>query len=213
MKEQILELREVGKTYNEIVDILGCSKSTVSYHCGNGQKEKSKRRLKKNRDLKKEKTKNKIVRAYEMGYRVNEEGNVEGLRKNILQCKITNTYYSFTVRISNKFKTIYVHRLQAYQKYKNEMFFKGIEVRHKNGNSLDNTPNNILIGTHSDNMMDRTKEDRILNASNPTYNHKEIIKDRTENKLTYKELMIKYNISSKGTVSFIINKSLKSQSL
>ena len=44
MKEKILELRKEGKTYNQIVEILGCSKSTVSYHCGIGQKEKTKKR-------------------------------------------------------------------------------------------------------------------------------------------------------------------------
>lgn len=32
-KEEILELRKNGKTYNEIVEILKCSKSTVSYYC------------------------------------------------------------------------------------------------------------------------------------------------------------------------------------
>ena len=44
MKEKILELRKEGKSYNQIVEILGCSKSTVSYYCGNGQKEKTKKR-------------------------------------------------------------------------------------------------------------------------------------------------------------------------
>ncbi len=49
MKEKILQLRSEGKTYNEIVDIVGCSKSTISYHCGDGQKEKSINRKKQNR--------------------------------------------------------------------------------------------------------------------------------------------------------------------
>lgn len=40
-KEQILALRAEGKTYNEIVSIVGCSKGTVSYHCGDGQVEKT----------------------------------------------------------------------------------------------------------------------------------------------------------------------------
>lgn len=47
MKEQILKLRAEGKTYNEIKSILGCSKGTISFHCGKGQKEKSKNRLDK----------------------------------------------------------------------------------------------------------------------------------------------------------------------
>ena len=41
MKEQILELRQAGKSYKEICQTLGCSKSTVAYHCGKGQKEKT----------------------------------------------------------------------------------------------------------------------------------------------------------------------------
>ena len=44
MKEQILKLRSEGKSYNEIVIALGCSKSNVSFHCGKGQKEKNKNR-------------------------------------------------------------------------------------------------------------------------------------------------------------------------
>lgn len=49
MKQKILELREEGKSYNEIQSILGCSKGTISYHCGKGQKEKSLVRQRKNR--------------------------------------------------------------------------------------------------------------------------------------------------------------------
>ena len=33
MKERILKLRALGKTYNEIVSAVGCSKSVVAYHC------------------------------------------------------------------------------------------------------------------------------------------------------------------------------------
>ena len=35
IKNEILELRKNGKTYNEIVTILNCSKGTISYHCKN----------------------------------------------------------------------------------------------------------------------------------------------------------------------------------
>ena len=49
MKDKILKLRDEGKTYNEIKEILGCSKGTISYYCGDGQKEKSKIRRKKRR--------------------------------------------------------------------------------------------------------------------------------------------------------------------
>ena len=52
MKEQILALREKGYTYNQIVEQLGCAKSTVSYHCGSGQKEKTRSRERDRRNLK-----------------------------------------------------------------------------------------------------------------------------------------------------------------
>lgn len=39
-KHSILKLRSEGKTYSQIVKELGCSKSLVSYHCGNGGEKK-----------------------------------------------------------------------------------------------------------------------------------------------------------------------------
>ena len=49
MKEEILKLRAEGKTYNQIKEILNCSKSTISYYCGEGQKEKTLNRERKRR--------------------------------------------------------------------------------------------------------------------------------------------------------------------
>lgn len=49
LKIKILELRKQGYTYNKIKETLGCSKGTISFHCGDGQKEKSNLRLKKRR--------------------------------------------------------------------------------------------------------------------------------------------------------------------
>lgn len=47
MKEEILKLRNEGKSYREIMKILGCSSSTISFHCSTGQKEKNNERTKK----------------------------------------------------------------------------------------------------------------------------------------------------------------------
>ena len=49
MKDEILKLREEGKSYNEIMKILHCSKGTVSYYCGDNQKEKAIKRTQKRR--------------------------------------------------------------------------------------------------------------------------------------------------------------------
>lgn len=59
MREKILELRAQGLSYNQIVKALGCAKSTVAYHLGDGQKEKTISRTKK---LRKE---NALVRKTE----------------------------------------------------------------------------------------------------------------------------------------------------
>lgn len=50
MKDEILKLRKEGKTYSEIQKILGCSKSTISYYCGDGQKNKAYSRIKNRRE-------------------------------------------------------------------------------------------------------------------------------------------------------------------
>jgi len=48
LKPQILKLRAEGKTYNQIAKQLDCSKSVISYHCGNGsEKERVLSALKK----------------------------------------------------------------------------------------------------------------------------------------------------------------------
>jgi CRISPR/Cas system Type II protein with McrA/HNH and RuvC-like nuclease domain len=49
LKDQILELRQQGKTYDQIALILGCSKSSVCYHCAPNQKDKFLERQRKNR--------------------------------------------------------------------------------------------------------------------------------------------------------------------
>lgn len=47
--EQIREYREKGYSYQQIRRVLGCSKSTISYHLGDGQKVKAYERVKKQR--------------------------------------------------------------------------------------------------------------------------------------------------------------------
>ena len=41
METKIKTLRKKGLTYNEIKEKLKCSKGTISYHLGRGQKKKS----------------------------------------------------------------------------------------------------------------------------------------------------------------------------
>lgn len=48
-KQKILELREKGYSYRKIQKELGCSKGTISFHCGDGQKDKYAFRTRKRR--------------------------------------------------------------------------------------------------------------------------------------------------------------------
>lgn len=85
MKEQILKLRNEGKTYNEIVDIVGCSKGTVSYHCGKGQKEKTINRTRKYRKGKRAiflHKADRFLRAKIRNYKLNKKTNTTKSRFN-----------------------------------------------------------------------------------------------------------------------------------
>lgn len=150
----------------------------------------------------------RLLRAYDMGYRVSPEGEIINRKGDILKGSVQNGYARMSIRIDKISNPVFVHRLQAYLKFGNEIFKESIEVRHLNGNSLDNSFKNIAIGTHSDNMQDIPKEKRMLKSSlaNLKHDHKDIICDRN-NGMKYSEIMLKYGISSKGTVSYIINKS------
>lgn len=44
LRQKILELRDQGYSYNKIQSELNCSKGTISYHLGKGQKEKARKR-------------------------------------------------------------------------------------------------------------------------------------------------------------------------
>jgi hypothetical protein len=148
--------------------------------------------------------------AYERGYRI-IEGRIFYKEKEIKRYLGNSGYYVFTIRLNNSRPPLGVHKLVAYQKYKDEMFAEGIEVRHLDGNRLNNLEDNILLGTHKKNMEDKPREVTQRAAAIATsyikkYNHEEAIKLRKEGK-SYKEIMLILNIKNKGTLSFIINKS------
>ena len=151
---------------------------------------------------------------FNKGYRITQSGiilNPKGIEiKGVIN---NNGYIAINTRvgIESKQKSCGVHRLQAYQKYENEMYKEGIEVRHLNGIKTDNSWDNILIGTHSENMMDIPEHIRIAKAVyassfNKKHDKEAIIKWYKENGKSYKKTMHEFNISSKGTLHFILNK-------
>lgn len=111
--------------------------------------------------------------AHKLGYRITKAGIALGPNFNVLRtwpCKSPRGgYLIFQIRLNGKKQPIKVHRLQAYQKYGEKVFEKYLEVRHENSNKMDNTWDNILLGTHSANMMDVPREvrvERAINANN-----------------------------------------------
>ena len=159
---------------------------------------------------------NSVKFAYEKGYRVAKDGTVLGLRGDPIHPHIRDGYRRISVRVSDsKSYNAPVHRLVAYQKYGDSTFQEGIEVRHLDGNSLNNAWDNIALGTHSENMMDQPASQRLRKSLVATalvrkFDHKEIMSDR-ESGMSYKQIMQKHGIKSKGTISFIVNSSLASQ--
>lgn len=150
--------------------------------------------------------------AYQKGYMVDNNGGLVSKTKQV-KLKLSSGYFYFSIRIDKSTRNVAVHRLQAYQKYGEKLFDDCIEVRHLNGIRTDNSWDNIAIGTHSENMMDIPEHIRLANAIYASsfmkkHNHKDIIQWYINNGKSYKKTMQKFNISSKGTLHFILNKSM-----
>jgi len=114
--------------------------------------------------------------AVEKGYSISPGGDILGLKgklKGHLHGKkrrskttgemIEYPYLHFSVRIAsgrNGTRRVAVHQLQGYQVFGDACLAEGQVVRHRNGNNLDNSAANMDYGTHKDNSMDRTPEQR-----------------------------------------------------
>jgi hypothetical protein len=155
-----------------------------------------------------------LLEAKNKGYHVDKNGNVFSVNKQISLAKHTKNNYSryeFTIRYYGMRVVIPVHKLVAYLKYGDEIFKNGIEIRHSDGNSLNNAWDNILIGTHSENMQDIPKINLVEKALTASKNLrrfsdeevKKIVADRKSG-FTYKMLCEKYN-TSKSTLSYLFN--------
>lgn len=154
--------------------------------------------------------------AYEKGYRILPDGSIQGIekiRKGTTHVRNGTTYLRFTAKAPGNVRiTVDAHKLAAYQKYGEAIFEDGIEVRHLDNNSLNNAEENIAIGTHQENELDKPVESRLkyaINASERirkfTDTEMEEIRLYRKNGATYNEIMNKFTISSKGTLHHILN--------
>ena len=163
------------------------------------------------------------VIASHKGYVVGGDGSVISPYGRTLKLnynkKTKYPYYSFSI-IDNegRRRTVPVHKLVAYQKFGREAFQKGVHIRHLNSNSMDNSEGNIELGSASDNMLDIPKEKRVYNAIRAStcvrkFSDKVVleIKAKRDSGVTYSTLMKEYNITSKGTLSYLINNKYKTK--
>lgn len=113
-----------------------------------------------------------ILTAYDKGYRVTDNGVLVGLQGRPLSIakRGKQKYPTFSVagvpNINNKYGVfgIPIHKFAAYCFYGESMFDSEC-VRHKNGNVLDISKENIALGTHSENQLDKSPEIRRSAAS------------------------------------------------
>ena len=157
--------------------------------------------------------KNEIY-AHNKDYRVNREGVLLNPDGKTLKGYYKNGYKYYKLRKEEdytKYAAFKISRLQAYQKYKNDMYHKGIVVRHLNGKRDDDSFDNIAIGTQSPNIMDCPKQDRVKRATyasskNRKYPTETILKIREDRKngMTYSQLLKKYNIPNDSSLHYIL---------
>lgn len=77
--------------------------------------------------------------------------------------KSRQPYYKIQYKYNRrKSVQLSVHRMIAYKKYGYALFGKGLQVRHLDDNSLNNSIDNIAIGTAKDNYRDRTEESKRI---------------------------------------------------
>lgn len=117
--------------------------------------------------MRKSKTTEAIRIAHEKGYRA-VEGEIfapSGKKRKLrLVGRHGDRRKVFTVSVAGMSRPLRVHQLAAFQKFGEAMFEDGVMVRHKNGDILNNLEDNLLLGTNSQNMMDRSPEDRLAHA-------------------------------------------------
>jgi hypothetical protein len=150
--------------------------------------------------------------ASKRGYVVDENGILIGYNGNQLSNhKDKQGYVKCTVSVDGKNITLYAHRLMAYQKYRDRIYEKGNVVRHLDNNKTNNKPENIEIGTCLDNLRDMPIElirerQEIATRKTIKYNRDEVVDYYNKCGRSRKKTMEHFNISSAGTLHYILSK-------
>lgn len=146
--------------------------------------------------------------AHSKGYRVTDDGRVlNPIGRQLAAHPDRCGYPQFNVGESK----CRVHRLSAFQKFGDAIYREGICVRHLDNNSGNPRPDNLILGTNSDNMMDvpaevRLRKARAAAALITKHDHVEVVAFHQTSR-SYRATMERFGIRSKGTLNFILKQS------
>lgn len=113
-----------------------------------------------------------LLLAWNKGYRIDSEGNVTNSKGKIVRGNVDARGYKVVgiavsrdnLKKGSTVRFVGFHRLQAYKKYGEAIFDHSLHARHYDGNQLNNSWENIILGTASQNMMDIKKEVRTARS-------------------------------------------------
>lgn len=107
------------------------------------------------------KTHQAIIEAYQRGYYVTDDGILQGKKgPRTISCYGNQRYPTFCISIHGKPYAIPVHQFAAFCFDGVTSFRKNIVVRHLDGNVLNVSKQNIQLGTHSENNLDKASSIR-----------------------------------------------------
>ena len=134
-------------------------------------------------------------------YTIDKQGILRNPKGRVVGSTNRQGYKKIQVTIGGKVREVFLHRLQAYNKYNSKLFEKGIQVRHLNDVKTDNTWENIALGTAKDNYKDRGQQsikDAQKRATDASKKHSDEIisqaKEYIQLGYSLKDTSIKFNI-------------------
>lgn len=150
------------------------------------------------------------VIANQRGYFVDKNGTFKTPNDTIIKTKDKQGYVKTSIQIRGKNKHLYAHRLQAYQMYGEKIYEEGIVCRHLDNDKNNNSVKNICLGSSKENFLDIPREQIIKIAHRAAkatikYDRDEVM-GFYERCKSYKQTMERFNISSGGTLHYILNK-------
>lgn len=106
-----------------------------------------------------------IITAAEKGYIATKKGDVIGPRGEILKDQYDRDGYRyFNIKECGVYSHVRIHRFIAFMLFGERVFEKGVQVRHLDGNKTNCTPENLALGSQSENMMDKPEAVRLMQA-------------------------------------------------